>query len=491
MKATKLRLLLVISLLLLFLFETAKAQPATLLLQRFDTTSPPNVPANWTHQQVLGTGINWQTSTASPDSPPNAMFANEPPTINSTALVTPPFFVTSLAATLRFRNNYNLEAGTETGFDGMVLEISIAYGNWIDIVTAGGSFILGGYTHTISTNYGSPIAGRRAWSGNSAGYVTSTVRLPPSAFQQVVELRWRIATDSAIGGSGVRIDDVHVVNGRFSLPHFDFDGDSKTDLGTFRPALGEWWINRSSNGLTFAAQFGSSTDKLTPSDFTGDGKTDIAFWRPSTGFWFVLRSEDFSFYSFPFGASGDIPAPADFDGDTRADPAVFRPSTATWFISNSTGGTGIFTFGSSQDKPIPADYDGDGKADIAIYRPNTAEWWLQQSGAGLIAVQFGANGDKVLPGDFTRDGRADVAFWRPSTGFWFVLRSQDYSFYSFPFGTGTDIPVQGDYDGDGETDAAVFRPSAATWFLNRSSAGTSIVSFGAPTDSPVPAAFVR
>ncbi|HVE59696.1 MAG TPA: FG-GAP-like repeat-containing protein, partial [Pyrinomonadaceae bacterium] len=62
---------------------------------------------------------------------------------------------------------------------------------------------------------------------------------------------------------------------------FDFDGDGKTDIGIFRPSVGEWWINRSSSGQTVAAQFGSSTDQPTPADFTGDGKADIAFWRPS------------------------------------------------------------------------------------------------------------------------------------------------------------------------------------------------------------------
>ena len=73
---------------------------------------------------------------------------------------------------------------------------------------------------------------------------------------------------------------------------FDFDGDGKTDIGIFRPlaGIGEWWINRSSTGLTFALQFGASTDKIAPADYTGDGKADIAFWRPSIGEWYVLRS---------------------------------------------------------------------------------------------------------------------------------------------------------------------------------------------------------
>lgn len=272
---------------------------------------------------------------------------------------------------------------------------------------------------------------------------------------------------------------------------FDFDGDGKTDISIFRPGPGEWWYQRSSDGVVPAFQFGSATDKLVPADFTGDGKADVAFWRPSDGNWYVLRSEDGSFFGFPFGANGDIPAPADYDGDHKADAAVFRPATATWYIKRSSdGGTTITTFGANGDKPVVADYDGDGKADIAIWRPAAGEWWVQRSSNGTpFAVQFGQTTDKPSPGDYTGDGKADVAFWRPSNGNWYVLRSEDLSFYGFQFGANGDIPVAGDYDGDGKFDAAVFRPSAATWFVSRSTAGPLIQQFGVGSDTPIPSVF--
>ena len=271
---------------------------------------------------------------------------------------------------------------------------------------------------------------------------------------------------------------------------FDFDGDGKTDISIYRPAVSQWWYQKSSNGGNGAFQFGSSADKLVPADFTGDGKTDIAVWRPQTGEWLIMRSEDNSFYSFPFGANGDTPVPADYDGDGRADAAVFRPSTNTWFILKSTGGTTIQTFGQSGDVPVVADYDGDNKADIAVYRPSVGEWWLQRSGLGSIAFQFGNNTDKPVQGDYTGDGKADVAFWRPSTNEWFVIRSENNSFYSFPFGTNGDIPAPGDYDGDGKSDAAVFRPSNNTWYAQRATSSTLIQTFGQSGDKPIPNAFV-
>jgi hypothetical protein len=273
-----------------------------------------------------------------------------------------------------------------------------------------------------------------------------------------------------------------------SMP-FDFDGDGKTDISIFRPPVGEWWINKSGGG-NYAAQFGTSTDKLVPEDYTGDGKTDIAVWRASTGEWLILRSEDGSYYSFPFGTNGDIPAPADFDADGKADAAVFRPSNSTWYINKSSGGTSIQTFGQSGDVPVVADYDGDHKADIAVYRVNSGEWWINRSTAGIIAFQFGNSSDKPVQGDYTGDGIADVAIFRPNTAEWFVLRSENQSYYSFPFGTNGDIPSPGDYDGDGKFDATVFRPSNNTWYSNRTTAGTLTQSFGQTGDVPVPSTFV-
>ena len=274
---------------------------------------------------------------------------------------------------------------------------------------------------------------------------------------------------------------------------FDFDGDSKTDISIYRPSNGQWWLNQSSSGNTFALQFGNSTDVIAPADYTGDGSSDIAIFRPSDGNWYVLRSEDFSFFAFPFGTTGDIPVPADFDGDQKADPAVFRPSTGGWFINRSTGGTTIAVFGSAGDKPVPADFDGDNKADLAIYRPSAGQWWLQQTSDSVARVfQFGSPTDDLpITGRFTADNKADAVIYRPSTGQWFILRSEDGSYYGVPFGSFGDLPVPGDYDGDGRFDTAVFRPSNSSWYVDRTTTGVMIMQFGAGTDKPAPNAYVR
>ncbi len=273
--------------------------------------------------------------------------------------------------------------------------------------------------------------------------------------------------------------------------YVDFDGDGKTDISVFRPSVGEWYFQRSSNSVVNGAQFGSSTDKPIPGDYTGDGKTDLAFFRPSSGEWFILRSEDSSFFAFPFGVSTDIPTTGDFDGDGKADQAVFRPSNGVWYINRSTGGTTIQQFGTNGDRPVTADYDGDGKSDIAIFRPSVGEWYyLRSTDSQVRGAQFGSSSDKTVQGDYTGDGKADFAFFRPSTGSWFVLRSEDSSFFASPFGVSTDTPTIGDYDGDGKFDQAVFRPSNGVWYVNRSTAGLQIQQFGTGTDLPVPSYYL-
>ena len=195
----------------------------TTFSENFDGVTPPALPAGWV-TAATGVEVNWVTSATNPSSAPNDAFAPDVSNIGNTTLDTPTINVPAAGAQLTFRNLFNMEASGVTptrGFDGMVLEISINGGAFNDITTGGNAFIAGGYTRLIDSTFGSPIAGRNAWSGLSGGttaaptYITSTINLPAAANGQPIKLRWRAATDNsavAAGAAGVRVDTV-VVSG--------------------------------------------------------------------------------------------------------------------------------------------------------------------------------------------------------------------------------------------------------------------------------------
>ena len=269
----------------------------------------------------------------------------------------------------------------------------------------------------------------------------------------------------------------------YNKSSFDFDGDGKADQTVFRSSNTIWYLLNSQSGFT-AAQFGISTDKITPADFDGDGRTDISVFR--NGIWYWLNSSNGSFNSFQFGVAGDVPIPADFTGDGRAELAVYR--SGIWYIWNLANNQfNAVQFGIASDKVVPADFDGDGATDIAVYRDGVW-YWLRSSDNGFRAVQFGIASDKPTVGDYDGDGKADQAVYR--SGIWYVLGSTQ-GFYGIQFGIATDIPVAADYDGDGKTDIAVYRTGNGTWYWLRSSDnGFRAVQFGIAEDKPIPAAFV-
>jgi N-acetylneuraminic acid mutarotase len=464
------------------------------LSQNFDGVTPPALPAGWVQDQTVGTGITWVTTTTSPSSSPNAAFGNDVGSVNATALESPAFNVTSASARVSFKNSYN----TESTFDGMVLEIKIGAGNWTDIVTAGGTFVSGDYNATISSSFQSPIAGRRAWSGNSNGYVNTVATLPASANGQSVQLRWLMASDESVSATGAWVDDVVIsggylcstVGGETVRSRADFDGDGKTDLSVFRPSQGVWYLLQTTAGFG-GVNWGISTDVVTPGDFNGDGRTDLAIFRANNDStqpdFYILLAGSTTFTGVSWGVPGDIPLIADYDGDGKADIAVYRPSEQTFYILKSGGGIVVQQYGQAGDIPVAGNFIGDSKADITVFRPSTNQWVIF-NGTGDTVVNFGATGDLLVPADYDGDNTDDIAVFRPSTGEFIYQPSSGGSPVFVRWGTAGDIPVPGDYDGDGKDDPAIYRNG--TWWINASTAGISVANFGVASDTPIPRAYL-
>jgi len=177
----------------------------------FDNVIPPALPSGCTATNAEGPPPLWVTSDSGVPAPPadtlpNAAFIDDPDVVSDKRL---DFQFFTDFQQVSFRHNFNLEASDlddGLGFDGAVLELSTDGGNTFqDILDAGGVFLQGGYNRTISTDRGSPIAGRQAWSGNSQGFITTVIDIHSFGI-----LRWRMASDNSGSGEGWRVDTVGI-----------------------------------------------------------------------------------------------------------------------------------------------------------------------------------------------------------------------------------------------------------------------------------------
>jgi hypothetical protein len=190
--------------------------PIDLFTQNFDGVTAPALPAGWTTAQSGTPPAVWASSTASPFSAPNAVFTNGVATVASNDLISPSIALpaSNTGASIEFAHTWNFEAG----YDGGVLEISTNGGSTYNDVTSptiGGTFESGGYSGSVDPNFGNPIAGRTAWTGTQAAYITSVLRLPATLNGQTIRLRFRGGWDSEVANSGVnwRIDNIVVRSG--------------------------------------------------------------------------------------------------------------------------------------------------------------------------------------------------------------------------------------------------------------------------------------
>lgn len=188
---------------ILYHYTLPIGQPAALTsYQNFDGVTAPALPAGWTTSHT-GASLGWATSTTFADTAPNGVSTTDPANLGTGSLISPAIPVDTAQARVSFRNLFNLE----NGFDSLTMQISIDGGPFDDIISAGGSFVAGGYNNAIG------------WTGLSGGttaaptFITSTVNLPPSANGHVVRLRWTVIGDSnttAAGASGATIDSIQL-----------------------------------------------------------------------------------------------------------------------------------------------------------------------------------------------------------------------------------------------------------------------------------------
>ncbi|MGH7726179.1 MAG: FlgD immunoglobulin-like domain containing protein [Candidatus Eiseniibacteriota bacterium] len=146
-----------------------------------------------------GGGSSWKCGDEGP--------ASYSPNLDA-GLVAGPILV-GAGGTLAFHHFFDIESSDLPGqaYDGARVDISTNNGaSWSPITPAGG------YPATIISNPDSPYpAGTPVWSGTSGAFVPASFDL--SAFNgQTVWVRFRLGSDSFVGGEGWYVDDVTVTN---------------------------------------------------------------------------------------------------------------------------------------------------------------------------------------------------------------------------------------------------------------------------------------
>lgn len=187
------------------------------LIEDFEELPPPGLSPGWT-SAASGGDVPWTTTTNPPPNSPQmgseGLFIPPPRNtsvmvpdsagIGESTLTSPPFNVVTPQAQLYFREAF----AVSNAFDGGILEIAIGSQPFQEIVQAGGSFVEGGYNVTLADN--NPLGPRPGWSGDSGGWLSALVNLPPAAAGQTVQLRWVFATSRGQTNGAWFVDSVDI-----------------------------------------------------------------------------------------------------------------------------------------------------------------------------------------------------------------------------------------------------------------------------------------
>ncbi|MEM7656678.1 MAG: M36 family metallopeptidase [Bacteroidota bacterium] len=162
----------------------------------------------WTFAHGQGSN-DWALSTAFPKDGTYGWFGQDVSSTSDQYLTLASSVMLSGDAYLQFWHYFDTESGVSTAYDAGVVEISKNNGQtWEDL---GPHILNNGYNRTVSSDYGNPLAGRSAFGGKSDNYVRTDIDLSSYGGANVL-IRFRLATDSSVGGDGWYIDGVRILD---------------------------------------------------------------------------------------------------------------------------------------------------------------------------------------------------------------------------------------------------------------------------------------
>lgn len=264
-----------------------------------------------------------------------------------------------------------------------------------------------------------------------------------------------------------------------------------TKIGIFRPATGEWFLDRSGNGQwdgcatdLCIVSFGQPEDLPVVGRWSSNGSTQVGAFNPATGSWRLDINGNgvwdgcaVDMCVNSFGQPGDLPVARRINGADKSIIGTFTPKKtifsrrkrivkeALWnFDLNANGASDdcsaaqCNTFGGEDALPIVGDWNGTGEEEIGVFFPKRGQWRLDANGDGNLnnchvdacLGKFGAKGDLPVAGDWDGTGRVRIGVFRPRTGEWLLDMNGNGKFDGCgadkclgPFGHPDDLPATG------------------------------------------------
>lgn len=156
----------------------------------------------WTHAADQGTD-DWRVETGDDNTTgTGSAFVSTDVASTSNKYIASKSLVPSATSVLSFFHKYDFELGSQA-WDGAILEITTDGGeNWTSL---GPQITVGNYNQTVVA------IGAEGWGGEQANFGEVQVDLSSFA-DQIVQIRWRMATDASVGAGDWKIDDIVVSN---------------------------------------------------------------------------------------------------------------------------------------------------------------------------------------------------------------------------------------------------------------------------------------
>ncbi len=162
-------------------------------------------------------------------------------------------------AFLRFEHGYSFDRDARRRYDGGIVEVKVDGGPWRPVKAL---FTHGGYNGRIAGGFGNALAGQRAFTGNSHGW--SSARLDLSRFAgSRLKVRFRMASDRAVGARGWYIDDVRL---------YSCADDADKPFGTL--TINDGAASTADAAVTLALTYGDATTWVTHLSVSGSPELD-------------------------------------------------------------------------------------------------------------------------------------------------------------------------------------------------------------------------